>query len=392
MKLTGKPIYPAEIAPAAKVTAAETAITNLDAAYKAADKTLGDKNTTQDTAIAAVKTTADKAATDIAALTTTVTNNKASADTGISSAIAEWDKDRPYKVNNIVIRNKTFFLCLIANTNKDPIVDTAGYWSIFVPNESNSIFANRSPVLSDVQPAGVKWYDVSFGSDSPLILISLGNGSWQFLNQISLSRIRFYGTGVYSTYRSKLHTMKFFRADGTQIPDGHFVWGASSGLGKPTNGVAYSGQSIDGAYNSSGWAELEPSSAFDTSISISKIMGTMTYMSCTQIQFFYSNGGVKTYTAYGNIGSGNAEVTLVTLDPVLPCRYGDAIAGALGETLTATKLSDANNHDAGRITGESFAAAWNALYQQQPAVQANSLQPTIDALTARIAALEAKVP
>ncbi|MGL5066167.1 MAG: hypothetical protein ACRC62_39865 [Microcoleus sp.] len=52
MKLTGKPIYPAELAPTTKVTAAETAIAKLDTDYKAADKTLGDKNTTQDTAIA----------------------------------------------------------------------------------------------------------------------------------------------------------------------------------------------------------------------------------------------------------------------------------------------------------------------------------------------------
>ncbi|MGL5059719.1 MAG: hypothetical protein ACRC62_07025, partial [Microcoleus sp.] len=71
---------------------------------------------------------------------------------------------------------------------------------------------------------------------------------------------------------------------------------------------------------------------------------------------------------------------------------GDAIAAALGETLTAAKLSDAASTTAGRVTGAEFVSAWNALYEQQPAVQANSLQPTIDALVARIAALEAKVP
>ena len=71
MKLTGKPIYPAELAPTTKVAAAETAI--------------ADNKTAADTAIAAVKTTADKATTDLAALTTTVAGNKTTADTAISN-------------------------------------------------------------------------------------------------------------------------------------------------------------------------------------------------------------------------------------------------------------------------------------------------------------------
>lgn len=355
MKLTGKPIYPAELAPTAKVTAAETAIAKLDTDYKAADKTLGDKNTTQDTAIAAVKTTADKAATDIAALTTTVTNNKAAADTGISSAIAEWDKDRPYKVNNIVIRNKTFFLCLIANTNKDPIVDTAGNWSIFVPNESNSIFANRSPTSSDVHPSGLKWYDVSWGADSPLVLVSLGNGAWQYLNQITLSRVRFYLYGTGSTYQSNLNSIKFFKKDGTQAPNGWWVWGSRSSLGGQQAGANYTGQGITAQYNASGWAELEPSSNFDLSESITKVTGSTGYATVTKVEFHYSNGGLKTFTP----GGGN----LATCDPAIQARIGDSVASVLGETLTAAKLTNATNTDAGRLTGVEFVSAWNALYE-----------------------------
>ena len=116
----------------------------------------------------------------------------------------------------------------------------------------------------------------------------------------------------------------------------------------------------------------------------------MYYQNCSRIEFHYSNGGVKTYTSGAGASGTATESTLITCDPALQCRFGDSVAAALGETLTVTKLSDANNHDAGRVTGESFTAAWNALYQAQPAVQANSLQPTIDALTARIAALENK--
>lgn len=103
-------------------------------------------------------------------------------------------------------------------------------------------------------------------------------------------------------------------------------------------------------------------------------------MALTKVEFQYSNGAVKTITALGDIA------------PPMQARYGDSIASVLGETLTTAKLTNPNSIDPGRITGESFAAAWQALYQAQPTVQANSLQPTIDALTARIATLEAKVP
>ncbi|MGL5066171.1 MAG: hypothetical protein ACRC62_39885, partial [Microcoleus sp.] len=42
MKLTGKPIYPAELAPTAKVTTVENTIASVETAYKAADKTISD--------------------------------------------------------------------------------------------------------------------------------------------------------------------------------------------------------------------------------------------------------------------------------------------------------------------------------------------------------------
>lgn len=305
---------------------------SIEAAYKAADKTIAD----------------------------TVATNKTSQDAAIASAIANWASDRQYKTDQITIRNKTFFLCLKDNVGRDPLTDTAGNWSVFAPGSVNDVFANRSPVASDVYPVGVKWWDVSFGSDTPLGFLSLGGGAWQFLNQISLSKIRFFGYGHGSTWQSALNNIKFFKEDGTQISNGWFVWGASSGLGKPTNGTAFSGQNITGQYNASGWADLEPSSLFDLSVSIAKITAGTAYFNFTKLQFIYSNGGVKTY------GLGD-------LSPVPQSRYGDSIAAVLGETLTAVKLSDSSNRDPGRVTGEAFTSAWNVLYQAQPAPPSNGI-------------------
>ncbi|MGL5064930.1 MAG: hypothetical protein ACRC62_33555, partial [Microcoleus sp.] len=417
MKTFPTPVLPAD----AKATAAESVIATIDGAYKAADsalatrvgtaeKAIADNKTAADTVIAAVKTTADKATTDLAALTTTVAGNKtavdtaisnettartnadkaisdaatalttrvttaegeivankAAADSAIASAIADWNDKRPYVAGNKVMVGTAFFKALKSSTGVNPTTDNAGNWGIFNPGSENDVFANRSPVKTDVKPAGVKWWDVSFGADTPLGFLSLSNGAWQPLNAITLSRIRFIGNGVKATYRSSIWNIRFFSADGSQIPNSHFIWGNASGISGPKAGVAYSGQSISGGYNVSGWAEIECGSAFDSSVSISKILGNMTYMNCSQVQFFYSNGSSKTYTSYGNIDSGNAEVTLATCDPVLPCRFGDAIAAALGETLTAAKLSDAASTTAGRVTGAEFVSAWNALYEQQPA-------------------------
>lgn len=383
MKLTGKPIYPAELAPTTKVAAAETAIAKLDTDYKAADKTLGDKNTTQDTAIAAVKTTADKAATDITALTTTVTNNKAAADTGISSAIAEWDKDRPYKVGNKVMRNDAWFKCIIDNSGIDPLTDRSGSWGIFTPGSENDRFEYRDPTSNDVFPEGVRWNNLSWGAATPLRFVSMGGGAWQYLNQITLSRVRFYVSGINSTYQSNLNSIKFFKKDGTQAPNGWWVWGNRSGLGGQPAGSNYTGQSMGAGYNASGWAELQPSSSFDLSESITKVTGSTGYANCTKVEFYYSNGGFKTFTPNG----GN----LATCDPAIQAKFGDSVASVLGETLTVGKLTNATNTDAGRITGEAFTNAFNVLFQAQPQVLAAYQQETIDALTARIASLESQL-
>ncbi|MGL5062848.1 MAG: hypothetical protein ACRC62_22970 [Microcoleus sp.] len=326
---------------------ANQAHAEIEEAYKAADKVISDAATAATTALATRVTTAESA----------IVTNKTNQDAAISSAIANWASDRQYKANQITVQNKTFFLCLKDNIGRDPLTDTAGNWSVFTPGSANDVFANRSPVASDVYPVGVKWWDVSFGADTPLGFLSLGNGAWQFLNQISLSKIRFFGYGSGSTYQSNLNSIKFFKEDGTQIPNNWFVWGASSGLGKPTNGVAYSGQSITGQYNASGWADLEPSSLFDLSVPIAKITASSGYFTFQKLQVIYSNGGIKTFTALGD------------LSPAPQSRYGDSIAAALGETLTSVKLSDSVNRDPGRITGEAFVSAWNALYQAQPAQQ-----------------------
>lgn len=399
MKQIATPVIPATSPVIAADKALEVAFKAADAAlkiaYEAADKTIVDTATN----LAIRVGTAEKAITDnntaannsIAALTTTVAENKTAADKAIASAIADWDGTRPYKVGNKVMVGKAFFICLKENTNINPLTDTAGNWGIFNPGSENDVFANRSPTSLDVKPAGIKWWDVSFGSDTPLGFISLGNGAWAYLNQISLSRIRFYATGQSNTYRSSFWNIKFFKTDGTQIPFSHFVWGSGSGgVGRQNPGVAYSGQGSSAGYNSSGWIELEPSASFDPSVSISKVMATGLYINVHSIQFYYSNGGVKAYTGAG-FGITAEEKTLTVCDPVLPARYGDALSAALGETLTSTKLSNPENRDSGRITGESFVAAFNALYQAQPQVLQTYQQETIDALTARIAALEAQV-
>lgn len=288
-------------------------------------------------------------------LDTNVTTKFTAQDSAISSAIAEWAADRAYKANNICIKNRTFFYAIKDNINQNPITDSSGNWSIFVPNEANSIFANRSPTASDVHPAGLKWYDVSYGSDTPLIMISLSGGSWQYLNQITLSRVRFYVGGTNSTYQSRLSSIKFYKKDGTQMPDTSWVWGSRSGLGGQNAGVSYSGQNMGAGYNSSGWAELEPSSSFDLSESITKVTGSTAYANVNKLEFYYSNGGMKTFTP----GGGN----LATCDPAIQARIGNAIAGVLGEILTAAKLTDAASLDAGRVNGQSFVQAYNILSQ-----------------------------
>jgi hypothetical protein len=346
------------------ISAANKAITD---AYKAADKTLGDTVAAIDAAYKA----ADKTITDVAtAFTAKVTaaekaivDNKTVADTSIASAIAQWNDKRPYKATNIVIWNKTFFQALIDNEGKDPLTDKAGNWSIFNPGAASDLFANRSPSGTDVEPQGVRWWDTSFGASTPLGFISLGAGAWQYLNQITLSKIRFYCSGTANTYRSNMNSIRFYKNDGSGIPYNWFVWGAVSGVAwDRTAGSPYTGQNADAGYNSIGWFELEPSENFDGAVSISKVVANCPFLNTSKIEFRYSNGGVKTFVGPGAPNSN--DVTLLTSSPSLPARYGNSIAAAQGEILTAIKLSNSQDKDPGRISGESFASAWWALYQK----------------------------
>ncbi|MGL5059041.1 MAG: hypothetical protein ACRC62_03580 [Microcoleus sp.] len=289
------------------------------------------------------------------------------ANSDIASAIADWDKDRPYKPGNKVMRNDAWFKCVIENQGRDPLTDTTGAWGIFNPGAANDIFANRSPVASDVHPVGVKFWDTSFGASTPLGYVSLGNGAWQFLNQITLSRVRFDFYGVGSTYRSALSNIKFYKADGTEIPNGWWVFGGASGIGKPASGSNYTGQGMTAQYNSGGWCELEPSSVFDSSVSISRVTGSLAYATFRTLTFYYSNGGSKTFTP--------SDGNLATCSPAIVGRYGDNISSVLGETLTAAKLTNPASIDPGRLTGEAFMSAWNSL---------------IAPLVERITALEAR--
>jgi hypothetical protein len=363
----------------ADAAATQAALTGVVADYKAAD--------------ASIISAATALTTRVTTAETAIAANKNTQDRAISSAIAEWAGDRAYQVNNICIKNKAFFIALVANTGKDPLVDASGAWGVFNPGSSSDIFANRSPTNRDVQPPGTKFWDVSFGADTPLGFISLGGGAWQFLNQISLSRIRIHGNGSSATYRSQLTNLKIYRSDDTVIPNNWFVWGNGTSMTKPGPGTAFTAQAMQAQYNAVGWGELEPSSLFDITTSISKITGNLWYQGCTRIEFYFSNGGVKTYTSGASGGStAVANVTLINCDPAQPCRYGDSVASVLGQTLTAAQLSNANSLEVGRLTGEAFVAAVNTLYQAQPQVLATYQQATIDALIARIAALEAKLP
>lgn len=371
MKQTGTIKRSPDVAAAADLAALTAAVNT-----KAAAADLSSLSTTVGTKAAAA---------DLSNLATTVSNNKTAQDAAIAGAIADWVGDRAYRAGNKVMRGKAFFIALKDNLNKDPLTDTSGNFSVFTPGSENDIFANRSPTKTDVTAIGLKWFDVSFGADSPLAFISLGQGAWQFLNQITLSRVRFYAIGINNTYRSKLTSIRFYKPDGTQIPNNWWVWGSGSGGGKQQNGASYAGQEMSWGYNSGGWCDLEPSSLFDTSISLSRIVGNVAYLNVSRVEIYFSNGGVKSFSSVGVVTT-PSDQQLATFDPSIPCRYGDSVAAALGQTLTAAKLADANSNEAGRLTGAAFVSAWNILFQAQPAVQAQSLS----ALEARISALEAR--
>lgn len=283
---------------------------------------------------------------------------------GVASAIADWDINRTYAQGQKCMRNNAFFSSAVNNNKgKDPAVDLSGSWSPFVPGETNSLYFNRAPTNADVYPVGVKWYDSSFGADSPLVMISMGNGVWSYLNEIKLTKIRLNVSGRNTSYRSNLSNVRFYKPDGTLIPNNWLVWGnGSGGIGKGATGSSYNGGTISSNYTS-GWAELEVSSLFDTSISIGKILGDFAtggnFMSLGSVEFYYSNGSNKIYSGSG--WSTGYDITACNVDPPLACRYGDAVSAAQGELLTAGKLSNPNSNDYGRVSGAAFCSAVNTL-------------------------------
>lgn len=304
---------------------------------------------------------------------------ESSADSDLSAAlataIADWSATRTYAKGNICLRNKAFFDSKVdGNIGKDPGTDTSGAWGPFVPGETSSVFFNRAPTNADVYPVGAKWYDVSFGADTPLTMLSLGNGAWGYLNAITLAKIRINLHGIGSTYRSELNSLQFFKPDGTQIPNGWFVWGAKSGVWGAGPGVAFASQAIGCGYNTWGWADIEVSSSFDSSITIGKLTGQTPYAALSSFEFWYTNGSKKVFSPGG-------APDICTCDPAVICRYGDSISAAQGEMLTATKLSNADSNDYGRISGAAFVSAFNTLF-------AAAIKPYAD----RIKALEPPAP
>jgi hypothetical protein len=320
--------------------------------------------------------------TELTLLANTVAANKAEQDIGLTSAIAEWSSTRSYGKDNICIRNKAFYISNAnSNLNKDPLTDTSAAWGPFVPGETNSLFFNRAPINTDVYPAGVKWYDTSFGSDTPLVSISLGNGNWGYLNQITLTKIRIFVSGRNTSYRSTLSGIRCLKSDGTQLPYTWFVWGNKTISGGNV-GAAYTGGAINTSY-AAGWFDLEVSSTFDTSVSINKVTADFpldgTYTSVSSVEFWYSNGAKKSYS--GPNWSMGGGLTLCTINPALPGRYGDATSAAQGEMLTSSKLADANDVTYGRVSGATYNSAFAIAF-------ANMIKTYED----RIAALEAKLP
>lgn len=253
-----------------------------------------------------------------------------------------------------------------------------------------AIRLNRDPTNQDVYEDGQIFENISFGETTPLRYISIAPGVWAFQNSITLTKIRFNVSGRNTSYRSNLSNLRFFKSTGEQLPNSHFIWGSgSAGIGKGTTGVAYNGGTISSNYTS-GWAELEVSSLFDTSITISKVLGNFesggNFMSLGSVEFYYSNGSKKIYSGSG-WSSGN-DITACNVDPPLVCRFGDAISAAQGEMLTAAKLADPNDNTYGRISPAALNAAIQAIVS--PTAKTPS-QADFDLLVQRITELEAKV-
>jgi hypothetical protein len=327
--------------------------------------------------------TAKATKVDLIALSNTINANKQTQDTFLASAIADWSGKRTYQQNNICIRNKAFYISNITNNiNHDPISDAGGAWGSFVPNEVNSLFFNRSPTNADVFPVGVKWYDTSFGSDTPLVSMSLGNGAWACLNPITLKKVRISAYGTSNTYKASVNGTRFFTPDGTRIPNNWFTWGATSGIGAGTKGTTFNSAQIYAGYNSSGWTEMELSNLFDLNTIIGYVEGDFGYagyMHLSQIDFYYSNGARKVFSGTG--ASSGSSVKLFDCTPNALSKYGESISVLQGESLTDIKLSDINDTTYGNISGSIFNQVFNVEFTN-----------LIKVYEDRITALEAKLP
>lgn len=366
-------------------------ITTIDSVTGAA---IGTEATTRQTADSAVTTAFTAADTK---LSTDLTKAFTDADTAIGTAYKAADKvlsdaataltTRVTTAEGAIADNKT---TLTAHAAIDTDLTQRMVTAENLLGKKQAIRLNRLPGAQDQYEAGTIWEDISFGETTPLRLVATKPGVWVFQNQITLTKIRIFIAGRNTSYRSNLSNVRFFKPDGSQIPNSWFVYGAvSAGIGSTAAGVAYNGGTFSSHY-ASGWFELEVSSLFDGSISIGKILGDYAsggnFVGTSGVEFYYSNASKK---SYGSIGwASGTGLTLCNVDPVLPCRYGDSVASVLGQTLTAAQLSDANSIEVGRVTGEVFTAAFNQLFMSQPQVLAAYQQETIDALVARIAALE----
>lgn len=413
MKTFPTPVFPAD----AKVTAAENAIAAIDSEYKSADsalttrvdtaeKAITDNKTAADTAIASVTTAykaadtaldtafkaADKAITDAAAALTTrvttaesaITANKTNADNAIASAIADWVTGRAYKKDNIVMRNKTFFLCLFDNSSRDPLTDNSGAWGIFTPGSASDIYANRSPTGTDVQPIGVKFWDTSFGSDTPLGFVSRGGGSWVAINAITLRAIRVYVRSHNASY-PLCSQIRFINGNDAVIPYSRWIVGArSASFSAPAQGSIYTGGGATPPNRTTGWVEFEPSANFDYSQGIkagrANLRSDAQVTSVDKMEFYFTSGAMKSFTATNPTYGGDGQ--FIALPSTEAMQYGSNIDSAQGPILTASQLADANDATFGRISGQSLNGAIS-----QMALAAN--QTLIQGLSDRIAALEA---
>lgn len=377
--VTGAVVAEADPVALAKLDEAKTALETSIAALPTDDelKALSDALSALDTAKAdqadvdALNTAVEELNTAIAAgatqeeldaATKKVSDAVASAQASIAAVestltglnpVVNWS-NIGFAAGRIVARENSFFKCVIAHTvGTDPLTDKGGHWTQF-PQDGNVIPSNRSPTVEDKYAEGTIWEDQSFGVTTPLRFITTGNGLWTPLNQITLSRVRFDIRGTNTSSYSAVGKVTLFKADGTEIPNSWLVWGKSSNLsGPPAAGSSYTAQAMKVPGNRYAWAELEPSSSFDTNVSISKITGAVTYAACNSITFYYSNGGSKTFTP--------SDGNFATCSPPIAARFGDSTISAQGETLTATKLTNPSSTDPGRVTGEAFVAAVNAI-------------------------------